>query len=52
MLVNKINVAPTIQYGFEPNTQFIYKDKVPHCLTYSGNPFIRQNKLICKTQTI
>ena len=51
---NPANTATAIQYGFNPNTPFIYKDKVPHCQaqTFSGNPFFfqgqHQNKLICK----
>ena len=53
---NPANTATAIQYGFNPNTPFIYKDKVPQCQaqTFSGNPFFfqgqHQNKLICKTQ--
>jgi len=51
---NPANTATAIQYGFNPNTPFIYKDKVPHCQaqTFSGNPFFfqgqHQNKVICK----
>ena len=53
---NPANTATSIQYGFNPNTPFIYKDKVPQCQaqTFSGNPFFfqgqHQNKVICKTQ--
>jgi hypothetical protein len=53
---NPANTATAIQYGFNPNTPYIYKDKVPQCQaqTFSGNPFFfqgqHQNKLICKTQ--
>ena len=51
---NPANTATAIQYGFNPNTPFIYKDKVPQCQaqTFSGNPFFfqgqHQNKVICK----
>ena len=51
---NPANTATAIQYGFNPNTPFIYKDKVAHCQpqTFSGNPFFfqgqHQNKVICK----
>ena len=54
---NPANTATAIQYGFNPNTPYIYKDKVPSCQpqTFIGNPFFfqgqRQNKLICKTST-
>jgi hypothetical protein len=54
---NPLNVATAIQYGFNSNTPYIYKDKVPPCQaqTYTGNPFFfsgqRQNKLICTKQT-
>jgi hypothetical protein len=54
---NPANTATAIQYGFNPNTPYIYKDKVPSCQarTYIGNPFFgkgqRQNKLSCKTNT-
>ena len=54
---NPPNTATAIQYGFNPNTPYIYKDKVPPCQaqTYIGNPFFfqgqHQNKLICKTKT-
>jgi len=54
---NPANIATAIQYGFNPNTPYIYKDKVPPCQaqTYIGNPFFfqgqHQNKLICKTKT-
>lgn len=54
---NPPNTATAIQYGFNPNTPYIYKDKVPPCQpqTYVGNPFFfqgqRQNKLICKQKT-
>ena len=54
---NPANTATAIQYGFNPNTPYIYKDKVPACQarTYIGNPFFgkgqRQNKLICRTNT-
>ena len=53
---NPANTATAIQYGFNPNTPFIYKDKVPQCQaqTFTGNPFFfqgqHQNKVICKTQ--
>ena len=53
---NPANTATSIQYGFNPNTPFIYKDKVSQCQaqTFSGNPFFfqgqHQNKVICKTQ--
>ena len=51
---NPANIATAIQYGFNPNTPYIYKDKVPQCQpqTYIGNPFFfqgqHQNKVICK----
>ena len=51
------NSATAIQYGFNPNTPFIYKDKVPPCQpqTFIGNPFFfqgqHQNKLICNNKT-
>ena len=51
---NPPNIATSIQYGFNPNITYIYKDKVPPCQpqTYTGNPFFfqgqHQNKLICK----
>jgi hypothetical protein len=54
---NPANTATAIQYGFNPNTPFIYKDKAPSCQaqTYIGNPFFfqgqHQNKLICRTNT-
>lgn len=54
---NPSNIATAIQYGFNPNTPYIYKDKVPQCQsqTYTGNPVFfqgqHQNKLICKTNT-
>jgi hypothetical protein len=54
---NPANTATAIQYGFNPNTPYIYKDKVPSCQpqTFIGNPFFfqgqHQNKLICKTST-
>jgi hypothetical protein len=54
---NPPNTATAIQHGFNPNTPYIYKDKVAPCQpqTYIGNPFFfqgqRQNKLICKTKT-
>jgi len=54
---NPPNLATAIQYGFNPNTPYIYKDKVPPCQpqTYIGNPFFfsgqHQNKLICRTNT-
>jgi len=54
---NPTNMATAIQYGFNTNTPFIYKDKVPPCQaqTFIGNPFFfqgqHQNKLICKTNT-
>jgi hypothetical protein len=50
---NPANSATAIQYGFEPATPFIYKDKVPACQkqTYIGNPFFFQgqvqNKHLC-----
>ena len=53
---NPANTATAIQYGFNPNTPFIYKDKVPQCQaqTFTGNPFFfqgqHQNKVICTTQ--
>ena len=52
--VNPANTATAIQYGFNPNTPYIYKDKVAHCQaqTYTGNPFFfqgqHQNKNICR----
>lgn len=54
---NPANIATAIQYGFNPNTPFIYKAKVPPCQpqTYIGNPFFfsgqHQNKLICNNKT-
>ena len=54
---NPPNIATSIQYGVNPNTPYIYKDKVPPCQpqTYIGNPFFfqgqHQNKLICRTNT-
>ena len=54
---NPANTATAIQYGFNPNIAYIYKDKVPPCQpqTYTGNPFFfqgqHQNKLICKQRT-
>ena len=54
---NPSNIATAIQYGFNPNTPYIYKDKTPSCQsqTYIGNPFFfqgqHQNKLICNTKT-
>ena len=51
---NPANTATAIQYGFNPNTPYIYKDKVSQCQaqTFSGNPFFfqgqHQNKVICK----
>jgi hypothetical protein len=54
---NPANIATAIQYGFLPNTAYIYKDKVPPCQpqTYIGNPFFfqgqHQNKLICNRKT-
>lgn len=54
---NSANTATAIQYGFNPNIAYIYKDKVPPCQsqTYTGNPFFfqgqHQNKLICKQRT-
>ena len=53
-LNNPPNLATAIQYGFEPDVPYIYKDKVPACQvqTYIGNPFFfqgqKQNKLICR----
>ncbi len=54
---NPPNIATAIQYGFNPNTPYIYKDKVSPCQpqTYIGNPFFfsgqHQNKLICQNKT-
>ena len=54
---NPPNTATAIQYGFNSNTSYIYKDKVPPCQpqTYTGNPFFfngqHQNKLICTNKT-
>ena len=54
---NPANIATAIQYGFNPNTPFIYKDKVPQCQaqTFIGNPFFskgqHQNKLLCRNNT-
>jgi hypothetical protein len=54
---NPSNISTEMQYGFNPNVPYIYKDKVPSCQaqTYSGNPFFfqgqHQNKLICNTKT-
>lgn len=54
---NPANIATQIQYGYNPNTPYIYKDKVPPCQpqTYIGNPFFfsgqHQNKLICQNKT-
>jgi len=54
---NPANIATLIQYGYNPNTPYIYKDKVPPCQaqTYIGNPFFfsgqHQNKLICHNKT-
>jgi hypothetical protein len=54
---NPSNTATAIQYGFDPNIPFIYKDKVPSCQaqTFIGNPFFfqgqHQNKLICRAKT-
>ena len=54
---NPANTATAIQYGFNPNVPYIYKDKVPACQpqTYIGNPFFfqgqHQNKLICNSHT-
>jgi hypothetical protein len=54
---NPANIATAIQYGFNPNVPYIYKDKVPECQpqTFVGNPFFfqgqHQNKLICKSKT-
>jgi hypothetical protein len=54
---NPPNIATAIQYGFNANTPYIYKDKVPPCQpqTYIGNPFFfqgqHQNKLICRSKT-
>lgn len=54
---NPPNIATAIQYGFNPNTPYLYKDKVPPCQrqTYIGNPYFfqgqRQNKLLCNAQT-
>jgi hypothetical protein len=54
---NPANIATAIQYGFNPNVPYIYKDKVPACQpqTYIGNPFFfqgqHQNKLICNSHT-
>jgi hypothetical protein len=52
--VNPANTATAIQYGFNPNTPYIYKDKVAQCQaqTYTGNPFFfqgqHQHKNICR----
>jgi hypothetical protein len=54
---NPANTATDIQYGFNPSTPYIYKDKVPPCQaqTYTGNSFFfqgqHQNKLICRNNT-
>jgi hypothetical protein len=54
---NPPNIVTAIQYGFNPNIPYIYKDKVPSCQaqTFIGNPFFfqgqHQNKLICKAKT-
>jgi hypothetical protein len=54
---NPPNIATAIQYGFNPNVPYIYKDKVPACQpqTYTGNPFFfqgqHQNKLICRSHS-
>jgi hypothetical protein len=54
---NPPNIATAIQYGFNPNVPYIYKDKVPACQaqTYTGNPFFfqgqKQNKLICRNNS-
>ena len=54
---NPQNLATAIQYGFNPNVPYIYKDKVPACQsqTYIGNPFFfkgqHQNKLICRNKS-
>jgi hypothetical protein len=54
---NPSNLSTAIQYGFNPNTPFIYKDKVPVCQpqTYIGNPFFfqgqHQNKLVCRSNS-
>lgn len=54
---NPANIATAIQYGFNPNTPYIYKDKTPACQaqTYTGNPFFfqgqHQNKIMCKNTT-
>ena len=54
---NPPNIATAIQYGFNPNVPYIYKDKVPACQpqTFIGNPFFfqgqHQNKLICRNKT-
>lgn len=54
---NPLNTATAIQYGFNTNTPYIYKDKVPPCQpqTFTGNPFFfsgqHQNKLICQNKT-
>jgi hypothetical protein len=54
---NPPNTATAIQYGFNPNVPYIYKDKVPPCQpqTFIGNPFFfsgqHQNKLICQNKT-
>lgn len=56
-LNNPPNIATAIQYGFNPNVPYIYKDKVPACQaqTYTGNPFFfqgqKQNKLICRNKS-
>ena len=54
---NPSNIATAIQYGFNPNTPYIYKDKTPSCQsqTYIGNPFFfqgqHQNKIMCNSTT-
>jgi hypothetical protein len=54
---NPSNIATAIQYGFNPNTPYIYKDKTPSCQaqTYIGNPFFfqgqHQNKIMCNNTT-
>jgi hypothetical protein len=54
---NPANIATAIQYGFDPNIQFLYKNKAPTCSpqTYIGNPFFvqgqHQNKLLCRSNS-
>jgi hypothetical protein len=55
---NPPNLATAIQYGFNPNVPYIYKDKVQtgcQPQTFIGNPFFfqgqHQNKLLCRNKT-